>query len=236
METPVNAPLKEKFRLEIAKLREMSFKEKLDHIWEYYKFFIIGLVIFLIILGSLINAWFINPQPQTALFISWNSGFAMDVQLTELSNKLTERLVEETANETVVVSMMLTDTNDPTLNMASTQRLVAMLAAGEIDVFILDSMQLDEFASTGFIRPMENLLAEIRLTDSVIYSEIEERVAYARHELEEGVFAERLMGVSIMSSPLLIGLDFLDQDLYFSVSATSNRHENVAAALIAFFE
>ena len=236
MDTPVNAPFKEKVRLEIVKLREMSFKEKLEHIWEYYKFYLIGLVIILVIIGSLINAWFINPQPKTALLLSWNTGFVSHEQLSELAEALTQRLVDEKEKEVVSATLMLTSTDDPTINMASQQRMIAMVAAGEIDVFILDSTMLVEYAGNGLIRPVESMLAEIRSIDPIAYDRIEERIVYARFESEEGQIEESIMGVNIENCPILIELDFYEKDLIFSLCATSNRLENVKAALIAFFE
>jgi len=236
MDTPVNAPFKEKVRLEIVKLREMSFKEKLEHIWEYYKFYLIGLVIILVIIGSLINAWFINPRPKTALFLSWNTGFVLYEQLDELSESLTIRLVDEKENEVVTATQMLTSTDDPTINMASQQRMIAMVAAGEIDVFIIDSTMLVEYASNGLIAPMESMLAEIRAIEPIVYDRIEERIIYTRYESEEGKIEEAIVGVKIENCPLLAVLDVNEKDLIFSICATSKRTENVKAALITFFE
>ena len=236
MDTPVNAPFKEKVRLEIVKLREMSFKEKLEHIWEYYKFYLLGLVIFLVVIGSLINAWLINPQPKTALFLSWNAGFILYEQLDELSEALTKRLVDEKENEVVSTTQMLTSTGDPTINMASQQRMIAMVAAGEIDVFILDSTMLVEYASNGLIVPIESMLAEIRASDREVYDRIEEKIVYTRIEVEEGQIEEAIMGVNVKDSPLLTSFDFYEQDLIFCLCATSKRLENVKAALIALFE
>ena len=236
METPVNAPFKEKVRLEIVKLREMSFKEKLEHIWEYYKLYLIGLVIFLVIIGSLINAWFINPQPKTALFLSWNTGYILHEQLSELSEALTIRLVDEKENEVITTTQILTSTDDPTINMASQQRMIAMVAAGEIDVFIIDSTMLVEYASNGLIVPMESMLAEIRAIEPIVYDRIEERIIYTRYESEEGKIEEAIVGVKIENCPLLAVLDVNEKDLIFSICATSKRTENVKAALITFFE
>ena len=59
MDTPPGAPLKVKFRMEIEKLREMSFKKKLEHIWEYYKFHIIAILVFFIFIGSIINTLYV---------------------------------------------------------------------------------------------------------------------------------------------------------------------------------
>jgi len=236
METPVYAPFKEKVRLEIVKLREMSFKEKVEHIWEYYKFILLGLVVFLIIIGSLINAWLINPQPKTALLISWNTGYVLHEQLDELSEALTKQLVDEKENEVVSTTQILTSTDDPTINMASQQRMIAMVAAGEIDVFILDSKMLVEYAGNGLIVPIESMLTEIRSIDKAAYDRIEEGFVNARFESEEGQIEEAVMGVSLENCRLLLELDYYQEDLIFSLCATSCRQENVKAALIAFFE
>jgi len=236
METPVYAPLKEKIRIEIAKLREMNFKSKMEYIWEYYKFLLIGLVIFLILIGSLINSFFINPQPQTALHISWNAGFVLHEQLDEMADELTARLIDKDKNEAVLATLSMTSTDDPSMDMANQQRLVAMLAAGEIDVFIVDREQLVEYAIVGFIQPMEHILAEIRHTDPAVYDYIIERSVYAEYEIEEGSFEDRIMGISVKNSDLLKELDYYEYDLFFSLVSTSKRQENAKAALIEFFK
>jgi len=236
METPVNAPFKEKVKIEIAKLRKMDFKTKMGYIWEYYKLLLIGLVIFLIIIGSLINTWFINPPPDTALFISWNTGFIFDEHVNELTDTLNDRLIDEKENATVVISPMIGGDADPTLAMANTQRLVAMVAAGQIDIFILDSATLEEYAQNGFIKPLDTVLAEVRSIDPGAYGRIEENLAYAMHESEEGVLSNRIMGVDISNNPLLTDPVFLDQEFILCLSVTAANVTNVAKTLIVFFE
>jgi len=236
METPVNAPFKEKVKIEIAKLRKMDFKTKMEYIWEYYKLLLIGLVIFLIIIGGLINTWFINPPPDTALFISWNSGFIFDEHIDELTNILNSRLIEEKENSTVVISPMLFGDGDPTLEIANSQRLVAMVAAGQIDIFILDSAMLKDYARNGFIQPMDTVLAEVRSIDSGAYGRIEEKLTYAMYESEEGVFNSHMMGVDISDNPLINEHVFFDQELFLCLSVTAANIENVAKTLIIFSE
>ena len=236
METPVNAPFKEKVKIEIAKLRKMDFKTKMEYIWEYYKLLLIGLVIFLIIIGGLINTWFINPPPDTALFISWNSGFIFDEHIDELTNILNSRLIEEKENSTVVISPMLFGDGDPTLEIANSQRLVAMVAAGQIDIFILDSAMLKDYARNGFIQPMDTVLTEVRSIDSGAYGRIEEKLTYAMYESEEGVFNSHMMGVDISDNPLINEHVFFDQELFLCLSVTAANIENVAKTLIIFSE
>ena len=236
METPVNAPLKEKIRIEKANLREMDFKGKLDHIWEYYKLFIIGFIVIIIILGSLINTWFINPPPKTVLYIAWSAGFAFDEQLSELTGSLKERVIDETRNETVVVSQLYLAEDEPSMMMANTNRLAAMVAAGEIDLFVLDFELLDEFTGNGIIAPMESILEKIKETYPHVYDKIVDKSIHMQYESDEGNTVDRIMGISIKECPLFSEIGFFEQDLYLSVSVTSQNFVNVINAVALFFE
>jgi len=236
METPVNAPFKEKVKLEIAKLRKMDFKTKMEYIWEYYKLLLIGLVIVLIIIGSLINTWFINPPPDTALFISWNTGFVFDDYLEELTGALNQRLIDEKENATVVISPMIGGDADPTLEMANSQRLVAMVAAGQIDIFILDAAMLKDYSLNGFVQPLDTLLAEVRSIDPAAFGRVEENLVYAMHEAEEGVPGSRIMGVDVSGIPLMTENVYFEDELILCLSVTAANITNVAKTLAVLFE
>ena len=236
MQTPVGVPLGEKISIEIKKLREMSFKEKLEYIWEYYKFHIIGIAVALLIIGGLMNTWFFNPKPEAALFISWNSGFTTDEQRDELQEFLQELLIEGNENKEVIISYVLMNENDPTLAMVNVQRIVAMVAGGTIDIFILDAERLEENTKNGFLQPIEGILAEVQKKNAAVYEIIKENTAIELYELEEDVFSERIMGINVKSSPLLSELEFIGQELYLSVSITSEKTENIIKTLIALFE
>ena len=236
METPVGAPLKEKFRIEIAKLREMTFREKLEYIWDYYKLHIIITCVLILIIGSLINTVLRNSPPQTVLFISWNAGFILDEYLIDLADVIKEQIIDEKPNEKVEVISLLTFEDDPAISMTNASRMVAMLTAGVIDVFILDSLQLQEYTHNEFIQPMEMMLAEIQRVNPTAYTHIEEKITYSRYETGDNNLEERIMGIDISDSPLLSKLVFSEQELYFSTSITSVNTENVVRALILFFQ
>jgi len=236
METPVGAPIKEKLRIEIAKLREMTFKEKLEYIWEYYKIHIIVVCVLLFLIGGMLNTRFFNPPPDTALFISWNSGYATMEQFDLLQDVLEELVLEGERHEEIMISHVIINDADPAMSIASMQRLVAMIAAGEIDILILDSELLKQFTTSGFLRPMESLLAEVEVANPMVYSAIKEKITIVPYEHEDGNLIEHAMGVSIGSSPRLSQLGFFEQELYFSISVSSGRTENVIKTLIALFE
>jgi len=236
MDTPPGAPLKVKFRMEIEKLREMTFRNKLEHIWEYYKFHIIAIVVFLIFIGSIINTVWINPPAETALTISWHSGLTFDDQLEELRHALEEKVLDDSKNERIDIVNFLGLEEDPMANMANIQRLAAMVAAGVIDIFVLNTAQFEEFTGTGYLQPMDTVLNEIREIDSALYSRIEDKIIYAPFSIDAETTDERIMGIEFSNTPLLTELRFFEQERYLGISVTAGNIENAARTIIALFE
>ncbi|MCL2222892.1 MAG: hypothetical protein FWC20_11110 [Oscillospiraceae bacterium] len=236
METPVHAPFSVKIRIEIAKLRKMNFREKMEYIWEYYKPLLIGIVVFLLISGSLINTWFINPPPQTALLIEWSADFVLNEQLVTLAETLTKQLVDETENEIVSASLFFETPDDPQMMMAMVSRRMALLSAGELDVFIQNFEQLRGTALNGTVMPLDAVLAEVQSISPLIFNIAEERLIYALYDPFEDGGQEQIMGVDISGSPLLQELGFHERELIFSVAISSNRLDNVVRSLILLLE
>jgi len=236
MKSSVNAPVKEKIRMEIDKLREMTFKEKIEYIWEYYKYHIIGLAIFVFVLVSLLNFWVFNPNPDEALFISWNAGFATDEQIDDLTSFLEERLIDEDVNEKVVIAQYFYNSDDPTVFMANVQRTVAMIAAGVIDLFVLDMQLLEEYSDIGYLQPLDNILTEVRLKNPEVFSRIEENIIYTLCDTGEGIKERRVTGVKIGNSPLFSNLGMFEQELFLGVSITAGKMDNIVKTFIMFFE
>jgi len=236
METPVYEPFNVKIRIEIAKLRKMSFKDKLEYIWEYYKPLLLAVAAFLIILGSVINTMVFNPPAQTALLIEWSAGFVFDEQLVTFTDVLTERLIDESDNEIVTATLFFDAPQDPQMQMAMTSRRIAMVSAGELDILIQNSEQLTNTTQIGMIMPLDAILAEIQSKNPMIWGIAEERLIYALHDPFEDGGEERIMGIDISGSSLLGELDFYEGKLVFSVVTNSGRLENVTNALILLLE
>jgi len=236
MESSVNAPIKEKFRIEIAKLREMTFKAKLEYIWEYYKYHIIGLAILIFVIYSLLNFWIFDPRPDDALFISWNAGFVTEEQMDDLTDFLEERLVDADANERVAIAQFFYTSDDPSVDMANIQRTVAMLAAGVIDLFVMDLQMLEDYSEVGYLQPLDNILAEIKLRNPEVFGRIEESVVYALCAIDGDNKEMRATGIRIGDSPLFLELGLFKQELFFGVSITTEKVDNIIKTLIMFFE
>jgi len=131
---------------------------------------------------------------------------------------------------------MFTFEEDPTIGMANIQRLAAMLAAGEIDVFLPNTQILESYAEHGYIMSLEGILAEIRVGNPAVYNRIMENAVYGSLGMVDGTFEERLIGIDIIESPMIKRFNFFTQELYFAVAVTARKTENAALALTALFE
>jgi len=237
METPVNASFSEKLRIERIKLKEMSFKEKVEYIWEYYKFHIIIFAVILIITGTIIYSQVLNPAPETILFISFNGGVATEEQISDLTSYLENRLINEGENEEVVILQMLLIDEGTSINVMNNTRTAAWITVGQLDVFINDYDMLELNSSNWFIEPMdEQKLAFLNMTNPEAYKLIEENFVYMTHKFEDGSVSEYLAGVNIGKSPLLTKLGFIEQDLVYSIAINTHNIGNGLDGLIAFFE
>jgi len=235
METPVNATVKEKVRIEISNLREMTFKSKLEHIWEYYKFHIIAFLFIVFVLLSMLNIWVFSPNPESALFISWNAGYATDEQEGKLIEFLEGRLIDKGANEEVVVAQYFFGNVDPSADMAGFQRTVAMITTGMIDLFLINDELLNDFTESGFLQPLDSILDKIMSINPDAYDRIAENVITVLYESDD-IREERQTGINIGTSPLFAKLGIVEQELFIGVSISSGRIDNVVKTLIMFFE
>jgi hypothetical protein len=225
----------EKKQSELAKLKEMNFREKREYIWEYYKIPIVLIVVLLLTAGSLINTWFINPPKAEYLYIAWLGGYETDEHLTDLSKKLSETIVNDPEKETVVTSAFMYG-DDPQFNMATGERLVAQVAAGQIDVMILTEDYVRDLVSAEFLAPLDELFGEIKTVDGSLSDSLSGEVVYVDYERDDGTEANAAFGIQIGGCPLFKRLNFYEQELYFCQVINTQKLEAVTRAIIALYE
>lgn len=151
--------LKEASKEEKKKLSEMTFKEKREYIWEYYKIHITLTVIFLIITGSIINNVFINPPKKAYLGFAFYDIFLSDELTSEMRSTLNENLVKEEDKDTLEVQMSTFPirSEDPQMSMASIQKFAAMIAVKELDIVISTEEAFMSLAGEGYFLDMTEL-------------------------------------------------------------------------------
>jgi len=228
METPVNAPFKEKVRIEIAKLREMTFKKKVEYIWEYYKLQILGLIFAALIASTYINTWFINPPLQDYLYVAWIGNDPPPGGLGRLGDRLSRIVINPERQQVSITSY--SNTGHTMANRNLSAQFSAKLQAGDIDFIITTREGMDELVNSGFIRPISAFLEDV----PELYNLVAPRLLTITYIIGEQEFTHP-MAISLNFAPLFLELELGSDDLYLTiVYNTDNIYAMMKAIRVLF--
>jgi len=225
---------KDRSRSETEKLRELSFREKIEYIWSYYNYYIIGGIIAVIVIVSV--TYSCATRKDVVLSVAWSVGFLEQEEIDYLRDMLNERIVDNPSKETSEVSLFLSSGNDPTAEMAYINKLVAMLAAGAIDIFIVDMDTLISHSVSEFIKPMDIIIDIIRASDPDLYEIISNETIITVFGHEEDYQRPELTGIRLTDTPLMkeLGYDIV-VDTFFCMAISTQNYEKIAETLKLFF-
>jgi len=222
------------FKEEGAKLKKMNFTDKRQYIWEYYKLHIFLLALGAIILGSLINTWFINPPKRDYLYIAWQAGIVMQDNLDILGQRLNVMVENQERYHVSVRSYYLT--GEPQLDQALITRFHAMVHVGDLHATIMPWEDVLPSAAFGVIKPVDDLLTAAREINLDLYHLLWERVVMLNYVPDgQEDFIEEAMAISLQGAPLLEELGYITDDLYIAMIVTSDNYYELAKALAVMF-
>lgn len=167
-------------------MAEMTFPEKVDHIWTYYKelIFTFGILLFLVV--ALLSSVIHNLTTTTAFH-----GVLMNQNLTDSGNSyLTDTFHEKLDLDdnafVTVESIDYAHSGDQEMSSVNYVRMMTLLA--QIDTQSIDYMLVDEKGLT--LLPPEDYCLDLReaLGEEALASIPEEKLRYARIEGEEASF------------------------------------------------
>lgn len=217
---------------EIAKLRQMTFKEKRQYLWEYYRlqFFVTAMVLFVV--GSLINIWFINPPKREYLHFAWLYPPVSVQRLGALEDSLSGIVYDPSREQIVVFSYVVTDNMEA--NMATQSRLFALIQVGDIDAFFVFGSEIELLASEFLLQPVHEVVAYAAAMNPELYQALEDRLKTVTFTLEttnESTEVTDVMAISVEGSPLMEYLGFDTTDLHIAMLSTASRPYRLAQAL-----
>ncbi len=193
--------IKESFRNFRNTMKDMTFEEKLDHIWTYYKWELLIILLSAIAILGLVS-WLCSTPIQTAF-----SGNLSNCQITEHGYRyLTEDYLQTLgfdAEENRISLGMITTAGTDALSVNATGvdsgvRVVAMVADGSLDYIFADSVAIEFYALQGAYQNIESVLTAEQLApfaDKLYYYTDEEsglRVPIAI-DISDIPFAEECM-------------------------------------------
>ena len=187
------------------------------------------------IISSLVHSCL--SQPKVGLSIAWSVDFLEIEEIESLSNVLNKRVLGDTSNEIAEVSLFFTNEDDPSFMVNYYNRLMAMLSAGSIDIFIVDRDTMITHSSREFIWPLDIVLDEIKVLNPALYEKIVNEAGYTMFGLDENNQTSEITGIRITNSPLMKELGYdIDNDIFFCMAVSTQKLGRVVKTLMLFFE
>lgn len=202
----------------IIPFRELSFKDKLAHIWEYYRWHII-VPIFLVVcavsigLGvyenfkdSLLYAVFINTQLNDS-----KGDILMDEFIDYADFDMRGKKV------TLDSSLYINRKNSNPASVSSNQKLLAMFTSIEMDVIVSDEANFSYYAEQDSFVELKDVLPEDFLKEHTDLL----RTAVGK----DG--KEHTFGISLASSPKLSELEAYLEEPILAIPVTRMEEDNI---------
>ncbi len=202
----------------IIPFRELSFKQKLLHIWEYYRWHIIVpvfLVICAVSIGmgvyenskdSLLYAVFINTQ------LTEKESTALMDEFIEYAN-LDMRGKRVTLDNTLYINQRKSDA----LSVSSNQKLLAMFTSIEMDVIVCDEANFSYYAAQDSFVELKEALPE-----DFLESHKDLLRSTKGKDGEEHTF-----GISLADSPKLKETNAYIEEPILTIPVTKMEDENI---------
>lgn len=201
--------IKHEARIEREKLSNMSLKDKIWYIWEYYKVPIIAVIIIVSVAIS-VGTTIYNNRFDTALYcVVVNNRTSQEVDETKVLEEIKEYLGLSDIREIVYDSSMYVSYGNSVseLSYATMAKISALVASRDLDIMIADTENIDHYAELGGMSNLEEVLPQD------LYETVKDRLYYAKDEngvkipcavsLEDTKFAEDL---NLSMDPPLISL------------------------------
>lgn len=131
----------------MADLKNMTRKEKIEYIWDYYKIHIIGGIFFIIILVSFIHGQVTKVDYVANLTILTPVGD--NIKLEEVEKELTNVVVKDGDKKKQVLIDYIPIINPENPEPQMLQKFTVKMAAKEIDVIVLDKEIFDSLMKQG---------------------------------------------------------------------------------------
>ena len=238
---------KSKFRQEIAQLREemkpMTFKEKLEHIWTYYKEYIGLIALFLFITTGLITSM-IRANKEVVV-----TGIMVNVTVEqEGMNYLSEDYAKaQGIKDTDKVKLEYTSFHDLATNASEENYTAAMMVVAEVSAKKLDYMILDKLAMEFYsgqevyldlrdffsAEELKKLMEEKRLAfcieEETFKGKTEEELEKLRWECLENDEITGCWPAAVTITELAYVKDNIqtEGDIYFALSGSTTKMDEV---------
>lgn len=207
---------------ELQKLREemrpMTFKQKVDHIWTYYKDYILVSLPFLLIIVGLIASGISNATEKVVTGIMVN--ITIDQEgFNYLSTDYEEYLQLEKGQEVKLEYTSfddLTTSTDTENNYYAAMGVVGEVSAKTLDYMILDGLSMQFYATQEIYGDLRTVLTE----EELAYFQEKDLIVYC---LEEGQTEKWPAAVKIDDLPFVQKYIGSNDSVFFALSGSTQK-------------
>ena len=140
----------------------MKFRKKIQYIWDYYKFPLVVLCIFLYVIGYFLYGHF--TRKDTILYTALVNVSASESLTRQLSTNFIPYIKEDSSKKELQLytGLYLTDDeNNPNheYTYASRMKILASIDGEQLDVVLMNKESFDAFSQNGYLYNLEELLS-----------------------------------------------------------------------------
>lgn len=238
-------PLMDEFKEERAEIKNRSFKEKCSYFWDYYKWHVIGGAIAIFAIISLVRT--VLNQKETALYAAFLN-IGQTLYSEEYQDNFAKAMGIDTSKETVhfdIMPLELSVMDDATV--ATAQKIMVYVSAGDLDVIIADQSVTDHYSYIGTMMDLRELLSaeELEKYEPYFYYMDRSRIQESNGDTPATPdYPEDPSDPSDMEDPVPVGIridgcksfseaHYLPGATYFTV-VTNASHPELAHALLDY--
>jgi len=138
---------------------DLTKSEKIDHIWEYYKFHIIVILSALWFVYWILNHYVFNPPPEVTLDVSIFGEFSQTEVIDELEVSLQDIIVKDGENEEVFVDFFsVVENQDYNIQQATITKMMAKATLNDFDIMIFEGDYFQTFLQEDSLLSLNELV------------------------------------------------------------------------------
>lgn len=217
--------VKQIIREELQKLSKLTWKQRFVYVWDYYKplFAAIIGILALISLGVTIYQ---NKQLNHLLHIYFMNCNSMEVNSEEITDEFVESIGGIGAKDIISIDTTMAFIGDDSqYEMANQMKLMAMSAAAEMDLIVVDEEKYLELEAQGFFGDLTEVLSEEQMEK---WSDL----LVEGTALEDGTIP--VTGIDLTDSPVLEKAHAYPGLKVYGAVAVSSTHTDLCDDFITY--
>ncbi|MDU5109914.1 MAG: hypothetical protein E6248_05675 [Clostridium sp.] len=148
---------KERYYLEIKKIKSLSGKKKIEYLWSYYRF-VLAILFVILLIGISIGTMYKNSQRNTLMsIVIVDANQEKFEEVEELKRNILESIGNRGKHDEVVIDISASSSDD---SAATIKTIISISSMGENDIVICNEETYKKFKAQGAFANWVDVLGE----------------------------------------------------------------------------